>query len=161
MPYVDFGSEDDYASIFYTTNSYYGNVGGFNPENPTIVVMHPTFLDTTWLDNHFGDPRLNDNYNLIAFDMRCVGRSVSRHSGKHDSWVEAADLAFCAQVRCSLSPPEDLCVHDLDIRSSTYTCHLFISWHLRESRSWLPSDLPCCALLSLKQINPYVLTKST
>lgn len=99
MPYVDLYSSDDYASIYYTTNALYGNVGGFNVKLPSIIMLHPTFLDSSWLMNQFGDPRLHSCYNLIAFDMRVVGQSTSRPSGKHDSWVEAADLAFCHQVR--------------------------------------------------------------
>ncbi|KAJ2916498.1 hypothetical protein MD484_g3946, partial [Candolleomyces efflorescens] len=61
------------------------------------MILHPVFLDTTWLDSQFGDPRLYRNYNLIAFDMRTVGRSTCQPSGKHDSWVDAADLALCHQ----------------------------------------------------------------
>jgi len=99
MPYIDLQSADDYASIWYTTNSPFGNVGGFDPEKPTIIILHPTFLDSTWLHNQFGDPRLDSAFNLIAFDMRVCGRSTCRPSGRHDSWVEAADLAFAVQVR--------------------------------------------------------------
>lgn len=99
MPYVDLQSADDYASIYYTTNTPWSNVGGFDTEKSTVIVLHPTFLDSTWLDNQFGDPRLNTTFNLIAFDMRVCGRSTARPSGRHDSWVEAADLAFCHQVR--------------------------------------------------------------
>ncbi|KAK7060144.1 hypothetical protein VNI00_000908 [Paramarasmius palmivorus] len=70
MPYVDFFSDDDWVSIYYTTNSPFGNVGGFDPEKPTIMMLHPTFLDSSWLNDQFGDPRLDKNFNLIAFDMR-------------------------------------------------------------------------------------------
>ncbi|KAK0467900.1 Alpha/Beta hydrolase protein [Desarmillaria tabescens] len=98
MPYVDLHSDDDYASIYYLTNTTFGNVGSFDPEKPTVILLHPFFLDSTWLDNQFGDPRLYKNYNMIAFDMRVCGRSSCRHSGRHDSWVEAADLAFCHQI---------------------------------------------------------------
>jgi pimeloyl-ACP methyl ester carboxylesterase len=98
MPYLDFESADDYVSIFYTTSTVQGNVGGFNPNLPTIVILHPAFLDSSWLSNQFGDPRLYEHYNLIAFDMRVCGRSSSRPSGRHDTWVEAADLALCFQV---------------------------------------------------------------
>jgi len=98
MPYIDLMSADDYASIWYTTNSRFGNVGSFDPEKPTIVMLHPMFLDSTWLDSQFGDPRLDSGFNLIAFDMRVCGRSTCRPSGLHDSWVEAADLAFIYHV---------------------------------------------------------------
>jgi hypothetical protein len=35
--------------------------------------------------------------------MRVSGKSECRHSGRHDSWVDAADLAYCAQV-CFCAP---------------------------------------------------------
>lgn len=98
MPYVDLSARDDYASIWYTTNSPFGNVGSFDCEKPTIILLHPMFLDSTWHVTQFGDPRLDNGYNLIAFDMRVCGMSAGRPSGQHDSWVEAADLAFCHQV---------------------------------------------------------------
>lgn len=102
MPYVDLYSSDDYASIYYRTSSTYGHVSGFDPEKPTIMILHPMFLDSTWLECQFGDPRLCDNYNLIAFDMRTVGRSKCHPNSKHDSWVDAADIALCHQVRSTL-----------------------------------------------------------
>lgn len=97
MPFVDLFSSDDYASIFYRTSSPYGNVSGFDADKPTILILHPMFLDTAWLDCQFGDPRLYMHYNLIAFDMRSVGGSTCRPSGRHDSWVDAADIALCHQ----------------------------------------------------------------
>lgn len=99
MPYVDIYSKDDYASIFYTTNTEYDSVGGFDPGRPTIIMLHPTFLDSSWLSEQFADPRLENHFNLIAFDMRVCGKSMCRTNGKHDSWVEAADVAMCSQVR--------------------------------------------------------------
>ncbi|KAF8221956.1 alpha/beta-hydrolase [Tricholoma matsutake] len=98
MPYVDLHSEDDYASIYYHTNAPRNNVSGFDPEKSTVIILHPYFLDSTWLDNQFGDPRLNDSFNLVAFDMRFSGRSTCRMSGRQDAWVNAADLAFCHQA---------------------------------------------------------------
>ncbi|KAK7001978.1 Alpha/Beta hydrolase protein [Favolaschia claudopus] len=97
MPFVDIHSSDDFVSIYYTTNSFSGNVGGFNPQKPTVCILHPTFLDSSWLYPQFSDPRLDSEFNLIAFDMRVCGKSECRSSGRHDSWVEAADLALCAQ----------------------------------------------------------------
>jgi len=99
MPYLDFRSENDYASIWYITNSRFGNVGGFDPEKPTVLILHPMFLDSSWLHHEFGDSRLNAEFNLIAVDMRVCGKSIARPSGLHDSWVEAADLAFVHRVR--------------------------------------------------------------
>lgn len=98
MPRVDLHSNDDYASIFYSTNTPHSNVGGFDPEKPTIVMLHPVFLDSTWLDLQLGDSRFNSQFNLIYFDMRSAGQSTCRPSGRHDSWVDAADLALCFQV---------------------------------------------------------------
>ncbi|KAF5322175.1 hypothetical protein D9619_001071 [Psilocybe cf. subviscida] len=95
MPWVDLSSQIDYASIYYTTNTYTANVSGFDPDKATIVVLHPIFLDSTWLELQLGDERLYRNYNLIAFDMRCAGQSHCRPSASHDNWVNAADLAQC------------------------------------------------------------------
>ncbi|KAF9481994.1 alpha/beta-hydrolase [Pholiota conissans] len=97
MPRVDLHSPEDYASIHYITNTPYSNVGGFDPDKPTIVLLHPAFLDATWLDLQMGDTRFHNQFNLIAFDMRSTGHSTCRPSGRHDSWVDAADLAFCFQ----------------------------------------------------------------
>lgn len=101
MPYVDLHSADDYASIYYTTNRPHSNVH-VDPEKSTVMILHPFFLDSSWLCNQFGDPRLGESFNLIAFDMRTCGRSTCRPSGRHDNWVEAADLAYCHQVTVSL-----------------------------------------------------------
>jgi len=99
MPYVDIFSQGDYASIFYTTNAPFDNVGGFDASKPTILILHPVFLDSSWLECQLGDPRLDRAYNLIAFDMRTAGKSTCQPCEKHDSWVDAADLALCHQVR--------------------------------------------------------------
>ncbi|KAG0698846.1 Alpha/Beta hydrolase protein, partial [Suillus ampliporus] len=103
MPYIDIPSRDDYVSIWYTTNSDYGNVGSFDPERPTCILLHPLFLDSSWLIRHFDDPRLSQDYNLIAFDQRTCGRSRCRPSQWHDSYVDAADLAMVCQAL--LLPP--------------------------------------------------------
>ncbi|KAJ7162622.1 Alpha/Beta hydrolase protein [Mycena crocata] len=118
MPFVDLHSTEDFASIHYITNSIFGNVGGFDPEKPTVCILHPTFLDSSWLYAQFTDPRLDSDYNLIAFDMRVAGKSECRHSGKHDSWVDAADLAFCH--RALALPP----IHILALESISINCAL-------------------------------------
>lgn len=97
MPYIDIVSKDDYASLWYRTNTLYSNVGSFDRAKPTIIMLHPQFLDSTWLDKQFNDPRM-DSYNIIAFDMRVCGRSRCRPSALHDSWVEAADIAYAHHV---------------------------------------------------------------
>ncbi|OCH95871.1 alpha/beta-hydrolase, partial [Obba rivulosa] len=93
MPYVDLYTSDDYASIWYTTNTPNGNVGSFDPSKPTIVMLHPLCLDSTWLHPQLDDPRLDSGFNIIAFDTRSTGRSYFRPSGKYDLWVNMADLA--------------------------------------------------------------------
>ncbi|KAH7930046.1 alpha/beta-hydrolase [Leucogyrophana mollusca] len=103
MPYIDIPSRDDYVSIWYITNSVHGNVGSFDPEKPTIIILHPLFLDSSWLTRQFDDVRLSGENNLIAFDQRMNGKSRCRPSGYHDSYVEAADLAFACQLL--LLPP--------------------------------------------------------
>ncbi|KDQ64989.1 hypothetical protein JAAARDRAFT_245121 [Jaapia argillacea MUCL 33604] len=98
MPYVDLLASDDHAAVWYTTNTNFCHVSSFNPERPTIIMLHPPFLDSTWLTNQFADPRIGLHYNVIAFDLRCSGKSWSKPSGYHDCWVEAADIAFAHQM---------------------------------------------------------------
>lgn len=93
MPYVDLVSRDDYASLWFRTNTPYCNVSSFNPDKPTIVMLHPLHLDSTWLYPQLEDPRLSAHYNIIAFDTRLTGQSRSKVTGKSDLWVQAADLA--------------------------------------------------------------------
>ncbi|KAI0307025.1 hypothetical protein B0F90DRAFT_1807732 [Multifurca ochricompacta] len=98
MPYVDIAQGNDFASLWYTTNSPTGHVSSFDFDKPTVILLHPFFLDSTWLDAQFGDPRLNEDYNLIAFDQRAAGRTLSRPNGKQDAWTDAADLAFACHA---------------------------------------------------------------
>ena len=141
MPWVDLCSADDYASIFYRTNTQYSNVSGFSPEKPTIVVLHPLYLDTTWLDLQFGDARLSRSYNMIAFDMRSAGRSVCRPNGRHDSWVDAADLAFCFYVCLSQSRRAQL-----TDKHSTCNSHRPIFSRSRVPHATRPFVSPSCML---------------
>lgn len=100
MPFVDLpNAHDDYASLWYITNSATGTVGGFDPSKPAVLLLHPQFLDSAWLSAQFEDPRLSTNYNLIAVDARHAGQTTSRLNGKQDSWTDAADLAFALEVR--------------------------------------------------------------
>jgi len=100
MPYVDLPNEhDDYASLWYITNSSTGTVGGFDPAKATVLLLHPQFLDSAWLSAQFEDPRLSTSYNLIALDARHSGQTTSRLNGKQDCWTDAADVAFALEVR--------------------------------------------------------------
>lgn len=98
MPYVDISTGTDYASLWYITNSPTGTVGGFDPAKPTVIMLHPIFLDSTWLYAQFEDPRLDKSFNIIAFDARCAGRTISRPNGRHDHWTDAADIAFACHA---------------------------------------------------------------
>ncbi|KAI0288258.1 hypothetical protein BC826DRAFT_1039504 [Russula brevipes] len=101
MPYVDLpNAHDDYASLWYMTNSATGTVGGFDPTRATVLLLHPQFLDSAWLAAQFEDPRLASCYNLIAFDARHAGQTTSRLNGKQDSWTDAADVAFALEALC-------------------------------------------------------------
>ncbi|KAG7096602.1 hypothetical protein E1B28_004019 [Marasmius oreades] len=93
-------------------------------QKPTIMMLHPTFLDSSWLSNQFGDPRLDQHYNLIAFDMRVCGRSRCKSSGMHDSWVDAADLAFCHQ-RLHLPPCHILAMEAISVAAALRFAVLF------------------------------------
>jgi pimeloyl-ACP methyl ester carboxylesterase len=93
MPYVDIVSKDDHVSLWYRTNTYNNNVGIFDPAKPTLVLLHPGALDSSWMQPQAEDPRLHNSYNMIMFDMRITGQSESRYTGKYDFWVAAADLA--------------------------------------------------------------------
>lgn len=101
MPYVDLLHPADAVSIWYISSSRLGTVNSLNPEKPTIVMLHPLYLNSSWLWGQMDDPRLNSTYNIVAFDTRTSGKSISTPSGMYDTWVQAADLALCFQVRAS------------------------------------------------------------
>ncbi|PFH52569.1 hypothetical protein AMATHDRAFT_139549 [Amanita thiersii Skay4041] len=124
MPFVDICCGDDYASIYYNTNTMCGNVSGFDPAKPSIILLHPFLLDSSWLDYQFDDIRLYQNYNMIAFDMRTGGRSQCKGSGVHDSWVDAADLAFCHQI-LHLPPCHILAFESLSVNCALRFAALF------------------------------------
>ena len=109
MPYVDLISGDVYASIWYTTNSPAMTVSGFDPNKPTLVMLHPYFLDSGWTHPQLDDHRLNANFNIIVFDTRTTGKSLFRPTGRYDLWVTAADLAHCFYV--SASRARIVCAH--------------------------------------------------
>ncbi|KAI0079731.1 alpha/beta-hydrolase, partial [Panus rudis PR-1116 ss-1] len=100
MPYVDFKTSLDYASLWYSTNAPYCNVGSFNPDRPTIVILHPFTLDSTWCYPQIDDPRINAEFNVITFDTRITGKSACKFNTKYDLWVAAADLAHAFYHLC-------------------------------------------------------------
>lgn len=126
MPYVDIAQGNDFASLWYMTNSPTGHVSSFDPDKPTVILLHPFFLDTTWLDTQFGDPRLNADYNLIAFDQRASGQTRSRPNGKQDSWTDAGDLAFACHVR--------KCIHLVFLSAEKQAITKFVA----SKALWLP-----------------------
>jgi len=101
MPYIDLLHPSDAVSIWYTSSSRLGTVNSLRPDKPIIVMLHPLYLNSSWLWNQMDDPRLNSAYNIIAFDTRTSGKSMSVPSGMYDTWVQAADLALCFQVGLS------------------------------------------------------------
>lgn len=99
MPYIDLIHSDDCASIWFETSSNLGNVNSFDPQKPTVAMLHPMFLSSEWFRNQMDDFRLKSAFNMVAFDTRTSGKSVSKPSGLYDASVQAADLAYCLQVR--------------------------------------------------------------
>lgn len=93
MPFVDIATADDYASLWYSTNTPYSNVGSFTPDKQTIVMLHPFAMDEAWCFPQLEDPRLGENYNIVTINTRLTGRSVCKFTGKYDLWVAAADIA--------------------------------------------------------------------
>ncbi|EJD01480.1 alpha/beta-hydrolase [Fomitiporia mediterranea MF3/22] len=124
MPYIDFVAKDDRLSLWYTTNTRNGAVGDFDPEKPVVVMLHPLFLDSTWLINQFEDPRLTERYNLLAVDLRCSGRSHARPSPAHDTWVDAADLAL-ALMALGLPPAHILAIENISVNAALRLAALF------------------------------------
>ncbi|KAI5124806.1 hypothetical protein M0805_005438 [Coniferiporia weirii] len=124
MPYIDFVSKGDRISLWYTTNTRHGGTGDFDPARPVVVMLHPLFLDSTWLTTQFEDPRLNARFNLIAFDLRSAGKSNARPSGAHDTWVDAADLAFAYQA-LGLQPAHFFAVENISVNAALRLAALF------------------------------------
>ena len=87
MPFVDLVASDDYASLWYSTNTPYSNVGSFTPDKQTIVMLHPFTMDETWCFPQLEDPRLGAKYNIVIINTRLTGRSVCKFSGKYDLWL--------------------------------------------------------------------------
>ncbi|KAF9649317.1 alpha/beta-hydrolase [Thelephora ganbajun] len=116
MPYIDLLHPSEAVSIWYTSSSRLGTVNSLLPDKPTIVMLHPLYLNSSWLWCQMDDPRLNSSYNIIAFDTRTSGKSMSTPSGMYDTWVQAADLALCFQY-LHLPP-----VHLVGIETVSVSC---------------------------------------
>lgn len=94
MPWCDIVSLSERVSIWYYTNSLSGNVGSLDRSKETILLIHPYFMDSSWMRLQFHDPNLKSRYNLIAYDTRNHGLTQNTPTGKLDIWVNAADIAF-------------------------------------------------------------------
>ena len=102
MPWLDLVSRSDWCSIWYISNGKLGTTASFDVTKPTVLLLHPVFLDSSWLRAQLDDARLNEGYNLITMDSRCHGRTKSTPSGRHDIWSEVADVAFFCHVSCAV-----------------------------------------------------------
>jgi hypothetical protein len=95
---------DDWISIWYDTSSPNGWTTGFDPAKPTVLLMHPPFLDSSWMHFQAEDARLRGRCNILAYDARAAGQTKHIPTGKHDIWTDAADLALFLQVRAGAVP---------------------------------------------------------
>lgn len=100
MPYLDLSK--DKISIWYTTNLKNDNIANLDRTKPTILILHGMFLNTRFLAPQFNDPRLNDNFNLIAYDAMSCGKTKNPVSPHNDLWCQAA---LIAQVSFELKLP--------------------------------------------------------
>ncbi|THG99570.1 hypothetical protein EW026_g2816 [Hermanssonia centrifuga] len=123
MPFVDIVSADDYVSLWYWTNTPSNNVGTFDLQKPTIALLHPVGLDSSWMQAQTEDPRLYCEFNIIMFDTRITGKSECKFTGKHDLWVSAADLAH-AFYHLKL-PPAHIFAPDLSTLAALRFAALF------------------------------------
>lgn len=138
MPYCQITPD---LSLFYITNTPHNDVTRFDLSKPTILLLHPVSLDVTWLRNQFEDPRLNEAYNMIAFDQRNAGRTKSRHSGQRDSYVDAADIAFALEL-LQLPPVHIFAVQLNSIWSACRFAFLFPSKCVSLCLCGVPADEP-------------------
>ncbi|KAG8907819.1 hypothetical protein FRB99_001992 [Tulasnella sp. 403] len=92
MPFLDLPK--DKISIWYTTNLKGDSIANLDRSKPTILILHGMFLNTRFLAPQFNDPRLNDNFNLIAYDSLSCGKTKNPVSPSHDLWCDAALIAI-------------------------------------------------------------------
>ena len=105
MPYIDLFHPSDVVSIWYTSSSQLGTVNSLPPNKSTIVTLHLLYLNSSRLWGQMNDPRLNSAFNIVAFDTRTSGKSMSTLSEVYNTWVQAADLALHFQVCKTPNPP--------------------------------------------------------
>lgn len=70
---------------------------------PWLLVIHPVWVDLTWLRSITQDDDFLELYNIITFDQRDHGRTQSALCPTTDFNTMAADLAFAMQ-KLSLPP---------------------------------------------------------
>lgn len=99
MPYVEIPQDD--VSLYWRSNLPNDDLSYIrsNPK-PVILLLHPLFMCTDFLDAQFTDPLLVENFHLIAFDSVSYGHTKNpRYMSQvvhHDAWVEGAIIArFC------------------------------------------------------------------
>jgi hypothetical protein len=143
MPYIDLVHGADTASIWYETNSALGTVSNFDPAKPTIALLHPMFLCSSWMSYQLHDFRLKSAFNMIAFDHRSSGSSYNKPSPAYDSYVQAADVAYCFQV-CPLQVYVQHCL----MMDSISVFHQFTSSPLRPCLCAVRYGSFHCTLLS-------------
>lgn len=88
MPFLDLSK--DKISIWYITNLKNDNIANLDRSKPTILMIHGMFLNTRFLAPQFNDPRLSDNFNLVAYDMLSCGKTKNPVMPQHDLWCDAA-----------------------------------------------------------------------
>ncbi|KAG8973452.1 hypothetical protein FRB90_009924, partial [Tulasnella sp. 427] len=100
MPFLDLPR--DKISIWYTTNLRNDSIANLDRNKPTLLILHGMFLNTRFLAPQFNDPRLSDNFNLIAYDAMSCGKTKNPVSPQNDLWCQAA---LIAQVSFELKLP--------------------------------------------------------
>lgn len=89
MPFVAIA--EDGIELSYRTNFPDDDVTRLDPNLPTILLLHPLFLDSTFVEPQFAHFRAG--YNLIAFDQVSAGQTRAPLDYTRDAWADAALLA--------------------------------------------------------------------
>ncbi|KDQ13125.1 hypothetical protein BOTBODRAFT_33737 [Botryobasidium botryosum FD-172 SS1] len=97
MPYLELPGQD--VTLWYRTNVPGDNIAGWDHARPTVLLLHPPFLDSDLgLDPQFADPRLHRAFNLVAFDQFTSGRTRNPLHLARDTWVDAALHALALET---------------------------------------------------------------